>query len=117
MRVALLSHNARTGDAVGNQVAAKAAFFRDRGADLRVYVESTAKLQSSLTPHLRPVDPATPLEEITAEMRDVDLLCVEYSHSYRLLIVLPLLVGGKRPRVLLDYLGVTPLELWDGPRE
>src|SRR5689334_5099661 len=112
MRVALLSHNAQSGDAVGNQVAAKAAFFRDRGADVRVYLESTRRLQPTLEPHLRPADD---LDRVTAELRDADLLSVEYSQSYRLLDVLPRLAGGKRPRVLLDYRGVTPPELWDGP--
>src|SRR5947208_1629335 len=103
MRVALVSHNARTGDAVGNQVAAKAAFFRDRGADLQVYVESTRQLQPSLAAHLRP---ANDLERATAHLCDADLLSVEYSQYYRLLDVLPLLAGGKRPRILLDYHGV-----------
>jgi glycosyltransferase involved in cell wall biosynthesis len=114
MRVALLSHNARTGDAVGNQVAAKAAFFRDRGADLRVYVESTRQLHPSLKPQLKPAGDA---EQFAAELREVDLLSVEYSQYYRLLEVLPLLAGGKRPRILLDYHGVTPPELWAGTRE
>ena len=39
MRVALLSHNARAGDAIGNQVAEKLTFFLDRGAEVRVFVE------------------------------------------------------------------------------
>ncbi|SRR6266404_2788159 len=95
MRVALLSHNARTGDAVGNQVAAKAGFFRERGADVRVYVESTRQLHPSLKPHRCAVHDA---EQLAAELRDLDLLSVEYSQYYPLLEVLPLLpkVSGQR---------------------
>ena len=114
MRVALLSNNARAGDAVGNQIAAKAAFFRDRGADLHVYVESTRRLHPTLAPL---TSKATDAEQLVDELRDLDLLSVEYSQYYALLEVLPLLARGKRPRILLDYHGVTPPELWEGPAE
>src|SRR5262249_28991978 len=113
MRVALISHNARTGDAVGNQVAAKAAFFRDRGAGVRAYVESERDLQPSLHPILRPVDSNEPLPELAAELAEFDLLCVEYSQHYRLLEVLPLF-APRRPKIVVEYHGVTPPEACAG---
>src|SRR5260221_9773555 len=116
MRVALLTHNARTGDAVGNQVAAKAAFFRDRGADVRAFVESDRELQPALRPLLRPVSSDEPLPALAAELAGYDLLCVEYSQYYRSLEVLPFL-GRRRPKVYATYYGVTPPELWAGPPE
>ena len=116
MRVALLTHNARTGDAVGNQVAAKAAFFRDRGADVRAFVESDRDLQPALRRFLRLVLSDEPLPALAAELTDFDLLCIEYSQYYRLLEILPLL-RPRRPKVLVDYHGVTPPELWSGPPE
>jgi glycosyltransferase involved in cell wall biosynthesis len=116
MRVALLSHNARTGDAVGNQVAAKAAFFRDRGADVRAYVESDRDLQPALRPFLRLILSEEPLPALAAELAELDLLCVEYSQYYPSLEALPFL-SGKRPKIIADYHGVTPPELWAGPPE
>src|SRR5204863_357606 len=40
-----------------------------------------------------------------------DLVVAEYGQFYPLLNLLPLLAGG-RPRLLVDYHGVTPPELW-----
>src|SRR5438105_3578598 len=60
MRVALLSHNARAGDAIGNQVAEKLAFFRERGADVRVVVEADDRLHPALRRYTRVLSPAVP---------------------------------------------------------
>ena len=51
MRVALLSHSAPAGDAIGRQLAEKVAFFRDRGADVRVFVETDRRLHGGLRPY------------------------------------------------------------------
>ena len=53
MRVALLSFNARAGDAIGNQVAEKLAFFLERGADVRVFVQSDQHLHPAVRPYCR----------------------------------------------------------------
>src|SRR4051812_38948495 len=100
MRVALLSHSARAGDAVGRQVAAKVAFFRDRGASVRLYVET----DRGLAPGLEPFTRRRPDERFLA---DCDLIVVEYSQYFPALDLLPRLAGGK-PRVVFDYHGVTP---------
>jgi glycosyltransferase involved in cell wall biosynthesis len=111
MRIALLSYNARAGDAIGNQVAEKLAFFLDRGADVRVLVESA----TGLHPALRPYCVVVPATETRGEgwrfLSSADLVVVEYGQSYRLLELLPLLAGGKG-RILFDYHGVTPVALW-----
>jgi glycosyltransferase involved in cell wall biosynthesis len=112
VRVALLSYNARSGDAIGNQIAEKLAFFLDSGADVRVFVESDQGLHPLVRPHARLLPPE-PHGEGGKFLRGADLVVVDYSQGYALLGLLPLLVA-ERPRVLLDYHGVTPLELWGG---
>jgi glycosyltransferase involved in cell wall biosynthesis len=116
MRVALISHNARAGDAIGNQVAARAAFFRDHGAEVTVLIESDNHLHPELSPLARLVSSRSDLAELASELGEFDLLVVEYGQHYGILDVLPR-VAGKGPRILFDYHGVTPPHLWDGPAE
>jgi glycosyltransferase involved in cell wall biosynthesis len=111
MRVALLSHNAQAGDAIGNQVAEKLAFFLDRGADVRVFVESDHRLHPAVRPYCR-VLPQPELSGAAGRfLASADLVLVEYGQNYQLLELLPLLAGGKG-RILFDYHGVTPAEYW-----
>jgi glycosyltransferase involved in cell wall biosynthesis len=138
MRVALLSANARAGDAIGNQVAEKLAFFFDRGADVRVFLESGDHLHPVVGRHCRVVNDIEPDAETSAFLSSADLIVVEYGHFYTLLHWLPLLVrrragdmqstpqpnlppqGGREPdslggpRILFDYHGVTPTDVF-GP--
>src|SRR5262245_41776460 len=116
MRVALLAHSARFGDAVGNQVAARAAFFRERAADVRVYVESDARLHDELLPFTQTVVTDPEREAVISDLTQSDLIVVEYSQAYRLLEVLPC-VAGRGPRILFDYHGVTPPKFWRGAAE
>jgi glycosyltransferase involved in cell wall biosynthesis len=111
MRVALLSCNAQAGDAIGNQVAEKLAFFRDRAADVRVFVESDHRLHPAVRPWCWVVRGAEPRGEAWRFLRGADLVVAEFGQYYGLLGLLPLLAGGK-PRVLLDYHGITPPGLW-----
>jgi glycosyltransferase involved in cell wall biosynthesis len=112
VRVALVSYNARSGDAIGNQVAEKLSFFLDGGADVRVFVESDQGLHPQVRPHCRLLAPE-PRGEGWKFLRKCDLVVVDYSQAYALLGLLPLL-ASERPRVILDYHGVTPPELWGG---
>jgi glycosyltransferase involved in cell wall biosynthesis len=111
MRVALLSHNAQAGDAIGNQVAEKLAFFLDRGADVRVVIESNRRLHPAVRPHSHRWPKPEPKGEVWSFLATADLIIAEYSQYYPLLGLLPLLVGS-RPRLLFDYHGITPPELW-----
>lgn len=111
MRVALLSSNARAGDAVGNSVAEKLAFFLDRGADVRVYLESAAELHMAVRPHCRRLDARRPADDDWAFLTSADLVVAEFGHAFPSLGLLPLLGEGK-PRVLIDYHGITPPGLW-----
>jgi glycosyltransferase involved in cell wall biosynthesis len=115
MRVALLTHNAPVGDAIGNQVAEKVAFFLDRGADVRVFLESDRRLHPALRAHAHVVTDAGAGADAWRFLSAADLVSAEYGHSYSLLNWLPLLAGGKA-RVLLDYHGVTPPAFWEGNR-
>jgi glycosyltransferase involved in cell wall biosynthesis len=114
MRVALLTCNAQAGDAIGNQLADKVAFFLERGADLRVFLEADTRLHPQVRPHHRRIDPSQVGGEDWEFLQSADLVVVEYGQYYPLLDLLPLLAGGK-PRILFDYHGVTPPELW-GPQ-
>ena len=111
MRVALVSLNARAGDAIGNQVAEKLALFVERGADVRVCLESLADVHPLVETHACQMR-AEPAGEAWEFIASADLVCVEFGQYYALLGLLPLLAGG-RVRVLLDYHGITPPELWD----
>src|SRR6516164_10070393 len=108
MRVALVTHNARFGDAIGNLVAEKLALFLERGADARVLLESTAGLHPRVGPHAQ-VMRAEPAGTGWDFLADADLACVEFGQWYGLLGLLPLLSPGK-PRILLDYHSITPPE-------
>lgn len=112
MRVAILTHNAQFGDAIGNQIAEKVAFFLDSGADVRVFAESGRRLHPDVASHCRRLDD-TPEGEGWRFLEGADLIIVEYGQSYRLLNLLPLLAGGKA-RILFDYHGVTPPQALDG---
>jgi O-antigen biosynthesis protein len=110
MRVALLSHSAQSGDAIGRQLAEKVAFFLDRGADARLFVETDRRLHAGLRPYTFRYAPPKPRGPHWRFLTSVDLVIVEYGQHYGLLDLLPLLAGGK-PRVLFDYHGVTPPDL------
>src|SRR5439155_16283125 len=111
MRVALLSANAQAGDAIGNNVAHKLRFFRDAGARVRVLVESDRRLHPDVAPFCQVMPVAEPRGDGWRFLRSADLLSVEFGHYYPLLSLLPLLADGK-PRVLVDYHGITPPDLW-----
>jgi glycosyltransferase involved in cell wall biosynthesis len=111
MRVGILSFNAQAGDAVGNQIAEKLAFFLERGADVRLFVESGQRLHPAVRGHAHFLARPEPKREAWQFLTTCDLVIAEYSQAYPLLGLLPLLVGGK-PRLLVDYHGVTPPELW-----
>ncbi len=110
MRVVVLAENARRCNAVGNHVAEIAMFFQDRSAELRVLVEDATLLH----PSLRTVATAIPFtDDVPDFLCDCDLVIVIYAGAYRLLHWLPRL-SGRGPRIVFDYLGVTPAELWAG---
>jgi len=115
MRVALLTHNAPAGDAIGNQTAEKVAFFLDRGADVRVFLESDRHLPPGLRACTCVLPDGQPTAEAWQFLTTADSVLAEYGHFYPLLQILPLLAGG-RPRILFDYHGVTPPGLWAGER-
>jgi glycosyltransferase involved in cell wall biosynthesis len=110
MRVALLSHSAPAGDAIGRQLAEKVAFFLDRGANVRVFVSSVLNLNPALKPFTHRYSPAEPSGPNWQYLQSADLVCVEYSQHDPLTALLPLL-AGDRPRIIFDYHGVTPPNL------
>jgi glycosyltransferase involved in cell wall biosynthesis len=115
MQVAILSHNARAGDAIGNQIAQKVHFFLDRGADVRIFIEDVRQLHPSLQACYERMDGCQQSGPAWHYLESADLVVVEYGHSYRLLELVPHLCRGK-PRILFDYHGVTPPHFWNGAR-
>jgi glycosyltransferase involved in cell wall biosynthesis len=110
MRVVLLSQSAQAGDAIGRQIAAKVAFFTDRGAKVRLFVESDRRLHPGLRPFTHRFAPARPYGPHWRSLTAADFIIVEYSQYFSMLDLLPLIAGGK-PRMLFDYHGVTPAQL------
>jgi glycosyltransferase involved in cell wall biosynthesis len=115
MRVAIISFNARAGDAIGNLLALKLAFFHERGADVRVFVEDNQRLHPELRrAHRCVIEPALDGPDWQYLVAS-DLVVVEFGQAYRLLEWLPALArAGKR--IVFDYHGVTPPCLWNGPQ-
>lgn len=111
MRVALLSASAAAGDALGHQLAEKVGFFLERGADVRVFLEHDRRLHPAVRRHCAVVPHAQPHGLAWEFVASADLVIADYSQHYGLLDWLPLLAGG-RPRVIVDYHGVTPTHLW-----
>src|SRR5438132_8562647 len=99
MRVALVTFNAQDRDAIGNQVAEKVVFFIERGADVRVFVESDARIHPAVQHYCHVAIGEEPDEAAWSYLSRADLVVVEYGHFYGLLHWLPLLAGG-RARVL-----------------
>ena len=115
MQVALIAPSGQTGNAIGQQLAAKLAFFLERGALVQVFLESAERLRPDLGGHVRAttqVENAGPVWDFLAQ---ADLVIADYPQTYPLLNYLPLL-AGKKPKLVLDYHGVTPGEFWQGPQ-
>jgi glycosyltransferase involved in cell wall biosynthesis len=110
MRIALLSHSAPAGDAIGRQLVEKVAFYADRGTDVRLFVTSDRRLHAALRPYTHRFAPARPHGPHWQFLTAADLILVEYSQHDPLFDLLPLLTGG-RPRIVFDYQGVTPPHL------
>jgi glycosyltransferase involved in cell wall biosynthesis len=113
MRVALLAHQAPAGDAIGAHTAEKVAFFLERGVDVRLLVESDRRLVSAVRAYTSVLVADQPEPDALKFLATADLVVVDYGHFYPLLHLLPGLCGG-RARILFDYHGVTPRELWTG---
>ncbi len=115
MRAALLSANAQARNAIGNNVAEKLAFFLDRGADVRVFLQTADRLHPALAEHVDLVSSVTNSGPVWDFLAGADLVIADYAQYHDLLHFLPLL-AGKKPRLLLEYHGVTAPDLWPSPQ-
>lgn len=113
MRVALLTYNARSGDAIGNLVAEKVTFFRERGAYVRVFLQDNRQLHPAVRQAATVVTAPEGHADAQAFLAEADLVIVDYSQYYSLLSFIVNLPAG-RPRLVFDYHGVTPPALWSG---
>lgn len=111
MRLAVLSASAYAGDAVGNLIARRLAFFLDRGADVRVLVEDDRRLHPGVRPWCHAVSDPAPRGPAWDFLASADLVWVDFTHHFQLLDLLPLL-AERGVRVVFNYHGVTPPRLW-----
>lgn len=115
MRVALLSRNARCADAIGAQVVAKVTYFQQLGSELRVYLSEADSLRpevAALHPFVGSANRIWRDAEQQEYLVSCDLILAEYGAAYDLMNLLPAL-AGQGPRIVVDYRGVTPVELGD----
>ncbi len=115
MRVALLSYNGQARDAIGNGLAENLRFFLERGADVRVFVQSAVRLHPVLAPYCQVAEQVQQAGSIWDFLAGADLVSFEFSQAYELLHYLPLL-AGRKPRLVVDYHGVTPARHWPTPQ-
>lgn len=111
MRVAFLSANAPRHNAVGNQIAEKVRFFQEHGAEVQVFVQDARQLHPELQHCCTLVTQPTLDHPAWDFLRQADLLFAVYAQYHDLLQYLPRLAGAG-PRIVFDYHGVTPAELW-----
>jgi glycosyltransferase involved in cell wall biosynthesis len=115
MRVGLISSSGQARNAIGNQLAEKLGFFVDRGADVRIFLQSAQRLHPALRRHVQVIDKVQTSGPVWEFLAGADLVIADLAEAYDLLHFLPLLAGGK-PRLLVDYHGITPAHLWSGWR-
>lgn len=111
MRVALLSGNAPRHNAVGNQIAEMVRFFQERGAEVRLFVQDARRLHPAVQACCAQVSEPRADGPVWDYLRRADLVFAVYAQYHELLQYLPRL-AGTGPRIILDYLGVTPPDLW-----
>lgn len=103
-------------DAIGNHLADKFQFFQDHGADVRVFVQDASRLHATLAGHAEILERVLTTGDVWDFLAGADLVIVDFAQDYALLHYLPLLAGG-RPRLLVEYHGITPPHLWTGPQK
>lgn len=116
MKVSLLNLNLVARDAVGRDLIDKARFFRDRGDQVRVYVQH---LEDDVPADVRELCVVCSLAQLTGRGAELaaarehffssDLYVYDYPIWYELAESIR---GVDRGVVILDYHGVTPLDLW-----
>ena len=115
MRVAIVASAAPQHNAIGNLVAEKAEFFAERGAEVRVFLQSTVRLDRRLVPFARRVEAPALYGPIWNDLVGSDLVFFEHSQDFPLLGWLPRL-AGTRPRLVVNYYGVSPSNGWPAPQ-
>lgn len=112
MRVALLAHRAPLHNAVGNRIAEQVRFFQERGAEVCLFIQDARRLHPDVKACAVTLPALTTDGPAWEFLRQADLIFAVYSQYHDLLQYLPRL-AGTGPRIVFDYLGVTPAELWD----
>lgn len=107
MKVALITLNAREGDAIGRQVLEKYLFFRDQHAEVVICLEDSRKAIPQL---VDAITVANASSMNPAWFEEYDLIIFEYGQYYSLLELLP--IAAKNSKVIVDYHSITPPHLW-----
>ncbi len=116
MKVSLLNLNLVARDAVGRDLIDKARFFRDRGDQVRIYVQH---VENDVPAEVRDLCVVCSLAQLTGRGSELaaprehfcssDLYVYDYPIWYELVESIR---GVDRGVVIVDYHGVTPLDLW-----
>lgn len=109
MRVALLSRNIRAGDAIGQQVLAKLSYFQQRGAEVRLYLSERTSVAEAVVGTCKSIWND---EQQREYLLSADLVIAEFGAAYDLFYLIPAL-QGRGPRLVVEYHGLTPIELAD----
>jgi glycosyltransferase involved in cell wall biosynthesis len=112
MRLAILSHSARSADAIGGQIAAQVRAALARGWAVRVFVNDGVNLHPAVA-QVATVCSVAGLRRdrpLWRWLREADVVVVEYGGDFDLLYLLPRL-GRRRQRVIFHDRGVTPADL------
>jgi glycosyltransferase involved in cell wall biosynthesis len=115
MRVVLLSRNACVGDAIGRQLLAMLRYFRQTGAEVRVFLSEERHILpeiKSAHPVILPAQQIWADPELRHDLTSANLVLAEFGSSYDLMDLLPA-VAQAGPRIIVDYQGLTPFELAD----
>jgi glycosyltransferase involved in cell wall biosynthesis len=115
MRVAIVAAAAPARNAIGNLITEKVDFFVDRGAEVKVLLESTRHLHPRLQLHAIEIRPPALDGPVWEDLLACDLVFFEYTQGFALLGWLPLL-AVQRPRLVVNYYGVTPPDGWPAPQ-
>lgn len=103
MRVGLLAHSARGDDRIGREMAAKIAFFRDRGADTRLIVANDGEFPQRIRANTQRYSRQLP-DRLLSWLAHCDLVLIEAAEPSPVFDLVPKLAGGK-PRIIFTNHG------------
>jgi glycosyltransferase involved in cell wall biosynthesis len=110
MRVGLLAYSARGDNRIGREIAAKIAFFRNRGADTRLIVANDADFPNRIRANTQRYSRQLP-GRLVPWLANCDLILIEPSEPASVFDLVPQLAGGKPKILFTDHGDIESREL------